>query len=264
MYFYPVQKRGSIGIQVHFHSINPHQLRDGAWDTTWRSLPNILIERPKQGQWDCLSAKSRLSVRSGQILVVPVSCRHRLLKLSSGRMYSDWIYCSCVLPDGRDLMLGEQPLRFDRDLAGRLDQCLALNELSAPSLAAELRAQSAILEIMSACLAEAGHPKQEPDDRIATVLAFMRAHLSEDLDRNVLAAQCHLSPTRFHDVFVAATGVAPMRYLTRLRLQEAQALLRHSGHSVGQIADACGFQSQAYFNRVFKRAFGVSPGAYRR
>ena len=263
MYFYPVQRYGTSAIHVHFHSINPYQQRDGAWDTTWRSLPNILIERPQQGQWDCLSGGKRLSVRSGQLLVVPVACRHRLLKLSSGRMYSDWIYCSCVLPDGRDLMIGEQPWRFDRDLAQRLDACLSLRTLASPNLADELRAQAAMLEIMAACLEQAGHPQQEPDDRIAAVLAFMRAHLSEDIDRNVLAAQCHLSPTRFHDVFVAATGVAPMRYLTRLRLQEAQALLRHSKHSVGHIADTCGFQSQAYFNRVFKRAFGVSPGAYR-
>lgn len=261
MYFYPVKTAWHDGVQVQFHSINPYQQRDGSWDTTWRTLPNILLERPQQGQWDCLSHAKRVSVRSGELLVVPVSCRHRLLKLSAGRMHSDWVYCSCVLPDGRDLNIGELPLCFDRELATRLDACLSL--ATQRRLASELRAQAAVLDILSACLDVTGHPQQEPNQRIAQVLAFMRAHLAEDLDRNVLAAQCHLSPTRFHDVFVAATGVAPMRYLTRLRLQRAQSLLRYSQDSMKQISDLCGFQSQAYFNRVFKRGFGVSPTTYR-
>ena len=80
----------------------------------------------------------------------------------------------------------------------------------------------------------------------------------------MLATVCHLSPTRFHDVFIEACGVAPMRYLNRLRLQRAHELLRSSNDGLGQIAIRCGFQSQAYFNRVFKKAFGETPGRLRR
>jgi transcriptional regulator GlxA family with amidase domain len=54
-----------------------------------------------------------------------------------------------------------------------------------------------------------------------------------------------------------------MRYLNRLRLQRAQSLLRASSASISSIAADCGFQSQAYFNRVFKQAFAHSPGAFR-
>lgn len=259
MYFYPVMIQGNINVSVQFHTINPYQKRGGDWDTTWRQLPNILIERPHGGQWSCLYEGGQVVVADGQALVVPVGCRHRLVKLSRGLMHSDWVYCSCLLSDGRDLALGPKPMVLQRNQANTLDECLAQEDLHG----AGLRAQASILRLMSYCLDQIDGPDQEPDDRIAQVIVFMRASLDQDLDRDQLAAVCHLSPTRFHDVFVAATGVAPMRYLTRLRLQRAQHLLQSTSFSVGRIADSCGFQSQAYFNRVFKRAFGQSPGAYR-
>ncbi len=255
LYFYPVRDL----IQVRFYTVNTGQLRTGAWDTTWRTLPNVLLERPHHGTWTCYYDGGKVAVPHAHLLVVPVACRHRLHKTTKKDMHSDWAYISWQYSNGQDVRTSQRPMVFKPAFAKRVEAALLKSNNDVQSI----EAQAATLLILSKCLKD--YPPQQVlyDDRIQRVIQHMRAHLHEDLDRDSLAHICHLSPTRFHDVFVEACGVAPMRYVTRLRLQRAQSLLRESDDSMAQIADACGFASQAYFNRVFKKSFGQSPGAYR-
>ena len=59
-------------------------------------------------------------------------------------------------------------------------------------------------------------------------------------------------------------GEAPMGYLTGWRLQLAARLLRTGSSSVGEVAVKVGYDSQAVFNRAFKRQFGVPPARFRK
>ncbi len=69
-------------------------------------------------------------------------------------------------------------------------------------------------------------------------------------------------------LFKKEIGVTPHEYLTRARMQRAQAILlsgvtnRYSNYSVTQIAEACGYSEPLYFSRVFKQYFGVAPSHY--
>ncbi len=55
-----------------------------------------------------------------------------------------------------------------------------------------------------------------------------------------------------------------MRYLANWRMQLAKQLLREGGHSVQEVAARVGYESEAAFNRAFKRAFGAPPAAWRK
>jgi len=56
----------------------------------------------------------------------------------------------------------------------------------------------------------------------------------------------------------------PMTYLTRWRLQLAARWLKGTSRGVADIAADVGYESEAAFNRAFKREFGQPPGQYRR
>lgn len=245
-------------VQTHFYTINQQQSRDGIWDTGWRSLPNVLLERPQQGSWQCQWSGGSLCIDDGQLLVVPVACRHRLYKEDPAPMYSDWSYVSWQIVGVQDVRTGDEPQVFSAAFALEVADCFAPQTDAMTAL----HAQAASLRILAAVLRRRPQAAQA-DERMQKVIRYMHEHLHQDITRDDLATVCHLSPTRFHDVFVSATGVAPMRYLNRLRMQRAQGLLRGSDDSIGNIARRCGFQSQAYFNRVFKQAFGRTPGAFR-
>jgi AraC-like DNA-binding protein len=54
-----------------------------------------------------------------------------------------------------------------------------------------------------------------------------------------------------------------MRYLTGWRIQLAKHLILHANLSIAEVAERVGYESEAAFNRAFKRHVGVPPVAWR-
>jgi AraC-like DNA-binding protein len=79
-----------------------------------------------------------------------------------------------------------------------------------------------------------------------------------------LAHEVGASRSVLIDRFSHFLGEPPMAYLTRWRLQLGARLLETTSRSVGEIAGDVGYESQAAFNRAFKRQFQMAPGRYRR
>src|SRR5262245_38596889 len=79
-----------------------------------------------------------------------------------------------------------------------------------------------------------------------------------------LADRVALSRSAFADKFTKLVGEAPLRYLTRLRLNAAAARLRSGNDKLRVIAAAAGYESVPAFAKAFKRHLGVTPGEYRR
>lgn len=64
--------------------------------------------------------------------------------------------------------------------------------------------------------------------------------------------------------FKAATGTSLMAHVQNLRIEEAKRLLESDNQSAEEIAAIVGYDNPAFFRRLFKRATGLTPGAYRR
>lgn len=92
---------------------------------------------------------------------------------------------------------------------------------------------------------------------------FMQAHLGDSLTLAELATATGLSPSHFARRFKVSTGVPPHQFLMQLRVERAKRMLR-GGTSIIEIALTCGFTHQEHMTRIFRRAVGVTPAAYRR
>jgi len=78
-----------------------------------------------------------------------------------------------------------------------------------------------------------------------------------------MAAQCGLSRTQFSAYCKELTGLTPMQYLMRCRVEQAARMLTlHPELSITEIALACGFNSSQYFATVFRTYQGCTPSAY--
>ncbi|MGH9421035.1 MAG: helix-turn-helix transcriptional regulator, partial [Thermoanaerobaculia bacterium] len=64
--------------------------------------------------------------------------------------------------------------------------------------------------------------------------------------------------------FKQLVGETPLEYLTRWRMYKATRLLRDRDRKLLEVANSVGYDSDAAFNRAFKRTHGVSAGEYRR
>jgi AraC-like DNA-binding protein len=79
-----------------------------------------------------------------------------------------------------------------------------------------------------------------------------------------LASEVAMSRSAFAGRFSSLVGESAMQYLARWRMQVAHTMLLERNVSVGDLASQLGYQSEAAFNRTFKRITGVTPGAVRR
>jgi AraC family transcriptional regulator len=88
--------------------------------------------------------------------------------------------------------------------------------------------------------------------------------LAGDTSLSELASLCGLSRSYFVRAFKQITGMPPHRWLLMHRAKRAKDLLRGTQLPIADIAVACGFADQSHLTRVFSKAFGISPAAWRR
>jgi AraC-like DNA-binding protein len=98
--------------------------------------------------------------------------------------------------------------------------------------------------------------------RLAYVVRYIRSHLHENLDVDMLSRKACLSTSHFHRVFKEELGVSPVEFIKNERIKLASSLLQNPDIAIKEVYLRCGFESRSYFNRVFKRHKLATPGAY--
>ncbi|MET9013638.1 GlxA family transcriptional regulator [Streptomyces olivaceoviridis] len=103
-----------------------------------------------------------------------------------------------------------------------------------------------------------------PCDTVGEVLAWMEAHLDQEVTVEQLAARAHMAPRTFARRFQQETGTTPYRWILRQRVLLAQELLEGTDETMDAIAWRTGFGTAAALRHQFVRALGTTPNAYRR
>jgi AraC-like DNA-binding protein len=101
------------------------------------------------------------------------------------------------------------------------------------------------------------------DPEIGKVLALLHRHSAQPWTIAGLAHEVGLSRSVLAARFRQYLGEPPMSYLTRWRLQLGAQMLKSTSRSVAEIAAGVGYESEAAFNRAFKREWCVPPARFR-
>ena len=104
---------------------------------------------------------------------------------------------------------------------------------------------------------------QDYSERIRNVTQYIREHINEPLNREVLADVAGFSVPHFHRVFTANTGESAVSYIRRMRLERAGRKLRMGAVDITEVALAAGYDTHAAFGKAFKQQFGLSPSEFR-
>ena len=99
---------------------------------------------------------------------------------------------------------------------------------------------------------------------VIKVRKSIETHLdSPDFDVEKLCRHLAMSHSQVHRKLSALTGLSATHFIRYVRLVKAKEMIKSSGYSIAAIAMDCGFNDPAYFSRVFKQEFGVTPQGWR-
>lgn len=103
-----------------------------------------------------------------------------------------------------------------------------------------------------------------PGGRFASLHAWIRAHLAEELPVERLAVQAAMSTRNFTRAYTKETGIPPAKAVERIRLEAARAALESGAASIQDVARKTGFGDSERMRRAFVRTFGTPPALLRR
>lgn len=112
------------------------------------------------------------------------------------------------------------------------------------------------------------HNRKPKPDRMLSInkaLDYINIHFSEDITLRDIAACAGLSPAYFSTVFKSTIGIPLWEYINSRRIEKAIRLIVSSENSGNMfyVAQECGFNNTANFNKAFRKYAGMTPREYR-
>ena len=104
---------------------------------------------------------------------------------------------------------------------------------------------------------------EDTSPRLDVSVSYIHSHLRDNLSVESLAAMEFLGVSRYRELFREVMGCSPSEYIVRLRIMKAKDLLTQPSLAIAEIADRVGYRDRLYFQRVFKKYVGMTPGEYR-
>jgi AraC family transcriptional regulator, alkane utilization regulator len=102
------------------------------------------------------------------------------------------------------------------------------------------------------------------DPHVGKALRLLHADPVRDWTVDDLAREVALSRSVLAQRFTELVGETPMRYLANWRMQLAKQMMREGTRNIQEVATRVGYDSEAAFNRAFKRSTGSPPAAWRK
>lgn len=107
-------------------------------------------------------------------------------------------------------------------------------------------------------------PQSKTLEKLKTILKYVEEHYPEHISIDDMASLTYYSASHFMKFFKNYMGSSFIEYLNDYRLTMAEQMLRNTDDSVLEIAGKSGFDNLSYFNRIFKKKYGASPGKWRK
>ncbi len=99
--------------------------------------------------------------------------------------------------------------------------------------------------------------------RLQRVLAYVDAHLTENIGLQDMAIVAGLGQYHFSTMFKQSMNISPYRYVINQRIERSKSQLRQTDRAISDIALSCGFADQSHLTKHFRRLVGITPKAFR-
>ena len=200
----------------------------------------------------CISRGTRYELTADKILLIPPHTLYSGEHSLAPRHYFIWFQASAPfdLPERKVIELPSQPF-LERLYAAFSPGKRQLQQIY--TLVHEL-----LLSIPEDFFSHSDSPGKA--QVINKAIRFINRN-DGNIRNNDIAAELHLSPTRFNHLFKAEMGISPQRYCRQVRRYKAISLLQE-GVDIKTAAGLCGFADRYHFSKEFKTYHNITPGKW--
>ena len=205
-------------------------------------------------------------VQEGDLVLIPEGVLHKTI-YDDGERARALIYCThhyvptevvAQLPSLLHLYRNPALVPRLRELIGQIRR-----EYAAPDAFSEPIVTGLLHLLFYTLVREAsGCESVRPENLyVSNAISYIKAHYAEPITLASAAAFASVSPEHLSRVFKKETGLGFSEYLTMLRLQRAEAMLKDDRTKrICDVAFACGFNDSNYFSQRFRQVYGFAPG----
>lgn len=124
---------------------------------------------------------------------------------------------------------------------------------------------SALVSLCLKIIRENGrHVGKNNYDTSRRIKQYIDSNYLKDISLSMISQEVGISQFYLTRLFKEKTGYAPLKYIINRRMGDAQSLLISTDMTVSKIAEAVGYDNPNYFNLLFKKTVGITPGKYRK
>lgn len=235
--------------------------------------PYLIYAQAYNGCYEISCNGENVKLDPGEAFLTPPETCMRIVHHAdpaSGRMSARWVHFNVSILGVGIASLYDFPLRVQADICDKIapdvETLLAIE--NDKSIAAQIEKQGVFCLILQQLL---GIAACNPDlsglfassNRVKTASNFVRRNLDRKITVDDLADVCGLSASSLFRYFSSTLKITPQKYIMKLKMEHAAALLRGSDRPLAEIAEATGFANQFHFSRCFKQYYGTTPSSYR-
>jgi len=229
-----------------------------------KTLPYLSVVQSVEGSYDIsLKDGDTHNTGSGGFFIAPADIRQTITHHSdpnTGNMMCRWVFLKVLVNDLYPLeRLYDFPAIVPETYRAQLNRIFD-RLFSAQDLFDAYICYHEIIKVLSLIAV----PKAiSSNPCVDSVIQYISQHFREKIDVALLARLVNMSEPNIYVIFRKATGTSPIAYLNNIRLSHAAEMLTGTDDSISHICDAVGIHDPVYFNKVFRKAFYMSPTKYR-
>lgn len=253
-------------IQIEFSKIVFRQCSPD-WNMPYSCLDHINLTYVVSGKADYVLDGAHYRVAKGDLICVPYGGTRQ-----ASIIPEDLMRCYSI-----DLTLCDsagRPLRLPLPYVSRPENPTAITDLLSKmnvdwlqhTQFAQFRTRVLFLLLLTHLLPDGQqslHATETADNRVLSIMTYIGRHYREPLSLEFFAERLSMNKVYLGMMFKRDAGLTFHQYLLNARLNAAEDLLNTGKYTVSEVSELTGFRDTSYFSRVFQKAFGVRPGAYK-
>ena len=244
-----------LGLSLHHRNNDDH--------LHWHE--NLEILYFLNGECDIVNGSEEMKIQKGDIIIINSEAIHGV---QFHNKFADYILVHLDHTFCETMGFNTSDVQFIKKIRDKKIAELITFALDEQEKKQEFYQESVKITLLSVLLQLfRNHTLKDADSDKATnkvkltkkIMKYINKHFDDQLTIEEIENHCQYSRFYISRAFKEITGITIMTYLNDVRIEKAKSLLQNSTLNMSEIAAKCGFVSQSYFGKVFKKSEGVSP-----